>query len=104
MQKYDEKIENLLKEVLEEIVFNNLDDARGDVRNNAKWVYIGYLIGVNNNLHRTGGTTNPNKMWNCIFCESTRIWGQTTLGWGLLKLEFHSDSTKNTSLDITFVS
>ena len=23
---------------------------------------------------------------------------------GLLKLEFHSDSTKNTSLDITFVS
>ena len=31
MQKYDEQIENLLKEVLEEFVFNNLDDARGDV-------------------------------------------------------------------------
>ena len=43
MQKYDEKIENLLKEVLEEFVFNNLDDARGDVRNNAKWIYNGYL-------------------------------------------------------------
>ena len=43
MQKYDEKIENLLKEVLEEFVFNNLDDARGDVRNNAKWVYTGCL-------------------------------------------------------------
>ena len=43
MQKYDEQIENLLKEVLEEFVFNNLDDARGDVRNNAKWVYTGDL-------------------------------------------------------------
>ena len=38
MQKYDEQIENLLKEV-----FNNLDDAMGDVRNNAKWVYTGCL-------------------------------------------------------------
>ena len=55
-------------------------------------------------LHKTGGRRNPNKMWNCIFCESTRIWGQTTLVLGLLKLEFHSDSTKNTSLVITFVS
>ena len=43
MQKYDEQIENLLKEVLEEFVFNNLDDAMGDVRNNAKWVYTGCL-------------------------------------------------------------
>ena len=31
------------KEVIEEFVFNNLDDARGDVRNNEKWVYTGYL-------------------------------------------------------------
>ena len=43
MQKYDEQIENLLKEVLEEFVFNNLDDARGEMRNNAKWVYTGCL-------------------------------------------------------------
>ena len=43
MQKYDEQIENLLNEVLEEFVFNNLDDAMGDVRNNAKWVYTGCL-------------------------------------------------------------
>ena len=38
-------------------------------------------------LHKTGGRRNSNKMWNCIFCESTRIWGQTTLVLGLLKLE-----------------
>ena len=62
------------------------------------------MMGGENNLHKTGETTNPNKMWNRIFCESTRIWGRTTLVLGLLKLEFHSDSTKNTSLDITFVS
>jgi len=43
VQKYDEQIENLLNEVLEEFVFNNLDDAMGDVRNNAKWVYTGCL-------------------------------------------------------------
>ena len=43
MQKYDEQIENLLKEVLEEFFFNNLDDAMGDVRNNAKRVYTGCL-------------------------------------------------------------
>ena len=47
MQKYDEQIENLLKEVkitsTWRIFFNNLDDAMGDVRNNAKWVYTGCL-------------------------------------------------------------
>ena len=41
-------------------------------------------------IHKTGGRKTPNWMWNCIFCEPTRIWGQTTLVLGLLKLEFHS--------------
>ena len=39
-----------------------------------------------------------------FFVNPQEFWGQTTLVLGLLKLEFHSDSTKNTSLDITFVS
>ena len=44
------------------------------------------MMGGENNLHRTGETTNPNKMWNCIFCESTRIWGQTTLFFGTVEI------------------
>ena len=39
-----------------------------------------------------------------FFVNPQEFWGRTTLVLGLLKLEFHSDSTKNTSLDITFVS
>ena len=39
-----------------------------------------------------------------FFVNPQEFWGQTTLVLGLLKLEFHSDSTKNTSLVITFVS
>ena len=39
-----------------------------------------------------------------FFVNPQEFWGQTTLVFGLLKLEFHSDSTKNTSLVITFVS
>ena len=47
-QKSDEQIENMLKEVKitrtwRKIFFNNLDDAMGDVRNNAKRVYTGCL-------------------------------------------------------------
>ena len=38
-------------------------------------------------LHKTGGRRNPNWKWDCIFCESTKFWGQTTLVLGLLKLE-----------------
>ena len=37
-------------------------------------------------IHKTGGRRNPNKMWNCIFCESTRIWGQTTLVFGTVEI------------------
>ena len=40
-----------------------------------------------NTLHKIGETTNPNKMWNRIFCESTRIWGQTTLVFGTVEIE-----------------
>ena len=43
MQKYDEQIENLLKKYLKNSFFNNLDDAMGDVRNNAERVYTGCL-------------------------------------------------------------
>ena len=59
----------------------NLDDARDDVQ---KRVYNGNLTKseCGKNLLRTGGKRNPNKVWNCIFCESTRIWGQTTLVFG----------------------
>ena len=39
-----------------------------------------------------------------FFVNPQEFWGQTTLVFGLLKLEFHLDSTKNTSLVITFVS
>ena len=31
-------------------------------------------------LHKTGGKRNPNKMWNCNFCQSTRILGPNYLG------------------------
>ena len=41
MQKYDGEQKTCLK-ILEEFIYN-LDDARGDVRNNAKWVYTGYI-------------------------------------------------------------
>ena len=42
------------------------------------------MMGGENNLHRTGGTTNPNKMWNSIFCKSTKF-GARLLGFlGLL--------------------
>ena len=62
------------------------------------------MMGGENNLHRTGGTTNPNKMWNSIFCKSTKFGAGLPGFLGLLKLEFHLDSTKNTSADLTFVS
>ena len=39
-----------------------------------------------------------------FFVNPQEFWGQTTSVSGLLKLEFHSDSTKNTSIVITFVS
>ena len=77
------------------------------MRNNAKWVYTGCLNDngrEKNNLHRTGGTRIPNKMWNCIFCKSTKFGAGLPGFLGLLKLEFHLDSTKNTSADLTFVS
>ena len=80
MQKYDEKLKICLKKYLTNLVCN-LDDARDDVQ---KRVYNGNLTKseCGKNLHRTGGKRNPNKVWNCIFCESTRIWGQTTLVFG----------------------
>ena len=77
-----------------------------DVRNNAEKVYTGCLTEnrCENNLHRTGGTRTPNKIWNSIFCKSTKF-GAGLLGFlGLLNLEIHLDSTKNTSADLTFVS
>ena len=45
------------------------------------------MMGGENTLHKIGETTNPNKMWNRIFCESTRIWGQTTLVFGTVEIE-----------------
>ena len=59
-----------------------------DVRNNAEKVYTGCLTEnrCENNLHRTGGTRTPNKIWNSIFCKSTKIWGQTTWVFGTVEL------------------
>ena len=37
---------------LKNLFFNNLDDARGDVRNNAKRVYTGYLTNKYGSGHR----------------------------------------------------
>ena len=44
------------------------------------------MMGGENNLHKTGETTNPNKMWNRIFCESTRILGPNYLGFGTVEI------------------
>ena len=91
MQKYDEKIENLLKEVLEEFVFYNLDDARGDVRKNAKRVYTGYL--TKNECEKTyTGLEERETLIRCgtVFFVNPQKFGAGLPGFlGLLKLEFH---------------
>ena len=44
--------------------------------------------GCQNNIHRTGGKRNPNRMENSIFCESTKLGGGLlSVFGGLLKLE-----------------
>ena len=58
----------------------NLGDARDDVQKGLQWKFNKKRM--RKKLHRTGGKRNPNKVENCIFCESTRIWGQTTLVFG----------------------
>ena len=65
-------------------------DDDNEVKKKAKRNINGkIMMSGENNLHRTGGTTNPNKMWNNIFCKSTKF-GAGLLGFlGLLKLEFH---------------
>ena len=63
--------------ILEEFICI-LKNAKGDVKG-VKRIFSG-------NLHKTGGQRNPNKMWNCIFCESTRIWGRTTLVFGTVEI------------------
>ena len=68
--KSDGEQNNCLK-ILEEFICI-LKNAKGDV-NGVKRIFSG-------NLHKTGGQRNPNKMWNCIFCESTRILGPNYLG------------------------
>ena len=74
--KSDGEKKNCLK-ILEEFICI-LKNAKGDVKG-VKRIFSG-------NLHKTGGQRNPNKMWNCIFCESTRIWGRTTLVFGTVEI------------------
>ena len=55
-------------------------------------------------LHKTGGERNPNRC-RIVFFVNPQKFGARLPGFlGLLKLEFHLDSTKNTSADLTFVS
>ena len=63
-----------IKKMFENIgrIYLYTENAKGDV-NGIKRILSG-------NLHKTGGRRNPNKMWNCIFCESTRILGPNYLG------------------------
>ena len=76
MQISDGEQKNCLK-ILKEFICK-LKNAKGDVKG-VKRISSG-------NLHKTGGQRNPNKMWNCIFCESTRIWGRTTLVFGTVEI------------------
>ena len=76
------------------------------MRKNAKRVYTGYL--TKNECEKTyTGLEERETLIRCgtVFFVNPQEFG-ARLPWflGLLKLEFHLDSTKNTSADLTFVS
>ena len=54
----------------------------GDVRNNVNRVYTGWLMvmGVKNNLHRTGGTRNPNRCGTVFFVNPQNLEADYFLG------------------------
>ena len=81
----------------------NLDDARDDVQ---KRVYNGNS--TKSECRKTyTGLEERGTLIRCgtVFFVNPQEFG-VRLPWflGLLKLEFHLDSTKNTSADLTFVS
>ena len=79
------KITGILKKSSES---SNLGDVMGDVHNNVNRVYTGCLNGDGYEKQLTQDSRNKkpfNKMWNSIFCKSTKFGGRLLSGFlGLL--------------------